>query len=165
MSTIAEYHGRIKYQNETAFENVVSELKDHGWISDNNRWLVAPEVEGDLGANFDELTIHIPRSDYRDLGKSVDTLFDGATYGTLVGTKTDGEFVGWATTTEATYYMGLYDWAMIRGYAPAPTDDELSYSNWRESVIDDFHARFSYRTTLADFACDQLVSIDEQRLD
>jgi hypothetical protein len=154
MSLIAEYHGQIQYEDDEKFEQARNQLMKYGWMRNENDYDIVTDPE--------ERTITIPRNEFEDFHKREDDLLRGSIHGILVSTTQDGKFTGWTLTPEGRWCISLNRWALLRGYDKQPNPGELSYPYWCKTVIDDFHAYHSYRTTLEDFSEEnwEAVSID-----
>lgn len=151
MSFYATLSGKIKFKDPAVFERIVQMLKDQEYISENERFLNEDDEEFNEASTHifrSSLTIVIPWGLYRNFSSILDKIFNKEDVeGKIVGTSTDGCFLGWVTTKKAGVLENkeydLEKWAKEDDNGEEIPDSESDdYVDLMADLENDFHATF-----------------------
>ena len=163
MSHYVTIQGSITYHNKIYLDKAVDILQKGGWI--NKDLSFTDECNSPYDTNFVDyknLTLRIPYGCHRNLGRVVDSLWEGAREGLVVGTSTDGCFDGWVVELTqdtsprgklkedlnihrkpAQQYWDLTEWAKAKGKEIVEYDDNVDmneeYYEWQNQMEEEFH--------------------------
>lgn len=161
MSTYSTIQGQLQYPDEASFLQVVKDLQVHGYIDAEGYWL--NEMEHRLDEIPSVLVDHnnglsIPVAHWRNLVRYdfFTKKEDGSVKGTIVGTSTDGMFLGWVIVDghETEYDLDVYaaghddiEDAPVESEYDAPDGEEGDQQDyfenlciWQSEVENEFHA-------------------------
>jgi len=153
MSFYASIEGYVKYPDGDSFLSMVNTLRTGGWMDVNGYFLdecgnrISEGEERD--ADLSTLTITIPCWHHRNLSR-VEFFTPGAT-GEIVGTSTDGCFIGWTIKDGEAIEVDLEKWAAANmegddRFAPVESNFEdaddyfANLCEWQQNVEMEFFA-------------------------
>ncbi len=153
MSFYSRIEGEITYSDKKSFTEIYRILRKGFWIDAEGYFLDegGHKITELPTISFDEMKIVIPNYYYRNLTNV--PFFKGSESGHLIGTSTDGCFVGWIKTKEAESHYDLLTWAveylgMDEEYIPDPNKNFPGYCAWQSSVEQEF---FKYAEECAEY--------------
>ena len=137
MSFYAQMTGEIVYPDERSFNTVLNRLVDGGWI-ENSRFIDECEnpIEDEPSIDVANRIIRIPRFYHRNLAR-VNFFPSGKEKGWLIGSSTDGVFVGWVVEDGVETNYDLEIWAKDNGLGNPP-EDWQSLAEWQSMIEDEF---------------------------
>lgn len=168
MSTYVTMQGQVTYPSDEAFNQMVETLKSGGWVdhdgyfvdecgtqvmtgknSDPNYSSDDDPIEADPDINPVSRTITIPCCHYRNLG-AVDFFQNKTAKGEIIGTCTDGCFIGWYSENGEEQNFDLEKWAAENledddrfppkeSECSGPDDYGQNLVAWQSLVEQEFH--------------------------
>jgi hypothetical protein len=155
MSFYSRIEGEITFTDKDQFLKLCNILEKGFWINSEGYFL---DESGHKVTEFptifsDKLQIFIPNYYYRNLTNI--NFFKESSVGHLIGTSTDGCFVGWIQTDQGESHYDLLTWAMEElgqddEDIPDPNGDFVTYCHWQNVVEDAF---FDYAEGCTSFRC------------
>lgn len=137
MSTYATMQGWVKCPDKEDFQKLRDHLVAREFMDADGYW-ISGDKGGSPHANPDTLTFTLPQARYRNLCRV--SLFEGndARTGKIVGTSTDGCFVGWVDLP-----LEGAEEVSLKAYAgdPEPHPDKGlgAYCSWQDAAAANFH--------------------------
>ena len=155
MSFYSRIEGEITFTDKDQFWKLYKILRKGFWIDAEGSFL---DEAGHKVTEFptifcDKLQIFIPNYYYRNLTNI--NFFKEGGVGHLIGTSTDGCFVGWIQTDQGESHYDLLAWAVEEldqddEDIPDPNGDFVTYCKWQNDVEDAF---FDYAEGCTSFDC------------
>lgn len=155
MSFYARMEGEIKFTNKDQFWKLYKVLRKGFWIDAEGYFL---DEAGHKVTEFptifcDKFQIFIPNYYYRNL-TNVNFFKEGG-IGHIIGTSTDGCFVGWIQSDQGESHYDLLTWAMEElgqegKNVPDPDKNFQAYCEWQTKIEDSF---FDFAEGHTSFIC------------
>jgi len=171
MSFYATIQGQLTYPDQESFDRVVTGLQNDGWLDQEGYFVdecgnrICDNEDAVPNIDRDNLAIEIPCCHYRNLSRA-DLFLNELSWedqkagkerpasrvqGTIVGTSTDGCFVGWIIENGVEITYDLEEWAAenLEGDDAVPPieeecDNEDDYFqnlvDWQALVEQQFHS-------------------------
>ena len=143
MSFYATMTGEITYPDHESFQAVLNRLENGGWIVDGKFVDETNQpIDDEPCVDKEHKTIRIPLFCHRNLTR-VEFFPDSKGKGYVIGTSTDGCFVGWVSEDGTTTDYDLNDWAkenLEPEQSKRPDDSSDELVEWQTMVENEFLA-------------------------